>query len=556
MAAKEWNVAVYTRLSREDGDRAESNSITSQKEMIRDFILKHNDMVIVREYVDDGFSGVNFDRPGFKEMMEDVKKKKINCIVCKDLSRFGRNYVDSGRYLEKIFPFMGVRFIAINDNYDSNGEKSQQDSLIVPFKNLINDAYCRDISVKIRSQLDIKRKMGDFIGAFATYGYKKDTENKNKLVIDEEAAHIVEYIFRKRIDGMCNSKIAEKLNGLGVPCPMEYKRKNGMKYHTGFRTNDRAYWNAVSVVRILTNEIYIGTLCQHKRGTPNHKVKQIREYGKTDWIIVENNHESIINKKDFETVQLLLQRDVRTAPKSDNVPLFSGFVFCGDCGCNMVRKTVPSGGKKYYYLICSKSKAGKGCSPHSFSEAKLEKIVLRLVSDHIENISRIDEVLEYINKLPEKQRRIFNYETQITKLENEIQRFKNLKLNLYEDMADGVISREEYAEFSEGYTRKIAERQRSLAVIKDERSQAVDSGKSQNDWINAFKEYENITELHRGVIVNLIEKIIIYDGKHIEVKFRYQDRFEAALQYIDSFENTKSKEGQKWADEEKATVLA
>lgn len=275
MTDKLWNVAVYTRLSREDGDKTESNSITSQKEMIRDYVLKHKEMVIVREYADDGFSGVNFDRPGFKEMMEDIKKKKVNCIICKDLSRFGRNYVDAGRYLEKIFPFMGVRFIAINDNYDSNGEKSQQDSLIVPFKNLINDAYCRDISVKIRSQLDIKRKMGDFIGSFTTYGYKKDSENKNKLVIDEEAAHIVEYIFAQRIDGMCNSKIAEKLNDLGVPCPMEHKRKNGMKYHTGFRTNDRAYWTPVSIMRILTNEVYIGTLCQHKRGTPNHKVKRV-----------------------------------------------------------------------------------------------------------------------------------------------------------------------------------------------------------------------------------------------------------------------------------------
>ena len=557
MTDKFWNVASYARLSGEDGDKAESNSITSQKEMIRDFISKYNNMAIVREYVDDGFSGVNFERPGFKMMMEDIKKKKINCIVCKDLSRFGRNYVDAGRYLEKIFPFMGVRFIAINDNYDSDGEKSQQDSLIIPFKNLINDSYCRDISVKIRSQLDIKRKMGDFIGAFATYGYKKDCANKNKLVVDDEAARIVEYIFNQRIDGMCNSRIAEKLNSMGVPCPMEYKRKNGMRYHTGFRTNDRAYWTPVSIMRILTNEVYIGTLCQHKRGTPNHKIKRILDYDRSDWIIIENNHEPIIDKKDFETVQLLLKRDVRTAPKSDNVPLFSGFVFCGDCGCNMVRKTVPSGDKKYHYLVCSNNKANRVCSPHSFSEDKLTKIVFQLVTDHIDNISRMDEVLEYINKLPEKQRRVFNYEAQITKLESEIQRFKDLKLNLYSDLADGVISREEYMEFGAGYDRRIAERQRSLAVISDERQQAIDTGNSQNDWIKAFREYENITELHRGVIVNLIEKIIIYDSKHIEVKFRYQDRFETALQYIESFKDSDlNKEGKLWAEQDDMKALA
>lgn len=453
--------------------------------------------------------------------------------------------------MKRFFRFWGVRFIAINDNYDSNGEKSQQDTLIVPFKNLINDAYCRDISVKIRSQLDIKRKMGDFIGAFTTYGYKKDSGNKNKLIIDEEAARIVEFIFTKRIGGMCNSKIAEKLNGLGVPCPMEYKISNGMNYRTGFRTNERAYWTPTSVMRILTNEVYIGTLCQHKRGTPNHKIKHILDYDRSDWIIVENNHEPIIDKRDFETVQLLLQRDVRTAPKNENVPLFSGFVFCGGCGCNMIRKTVPSGKKKYHYLVCSKNKSKKGCTPHSFSEAKLTKIVFRIVTDHIENISHIDEVLKYISKLPEHQRAVFNYEAQIKKIENEIGRFKDLKLNLYSDMADGVITREEYTEFSEGYSRKISERQRSLAVLKDERQQTVDAGSSQNDWINAFKQYENITELQRSVIVNLIEKIIIYDNEHIEVNFRYQDRFDTVVEYIKSFE-----EAQLWADKEKVKTPA
>ncbi len=254
MAAKLWNVALYARLSSEDGDKAESNSIVSKKEMIRDYVSKHTDMRIVREYADDGYSGVNFDRPSFKEMMQDIKKHKVNCVICKDLSRFGRNYVDAGRYLEKISPFLGVRFIAINDNYDSNGEKSQQDTLIVPFKNLINDAYCRDISVKTRSQLDIKRKTGDFIGAFTTFGYKKDSADKNKLVIDEDAALIVEFIFQKRIDGMCNSKIAEKLNALGVPSPMEYKISNGMNYYTGFRTNERAYWTPVSVCLMILSK--------------------------------------------------------------------------------------------------------------------------------------------------------------------------------------------------------------------------------------------------------------------------------------------------------------
>lgn len=542
MAEKIWNVGAYGRLSRDDGDKAESESIGSQKEIIRDFLKDKKDMVIRQEYVDDGYSGVNFERPGFKKMMEDIKAKKINCIVCKDLSRFARNYIDSGRYLEKIFPFMGVRFIAINDNYDSFGERSQADSLIVPFKNLINDAYCKDISMKIRSQLDIKRKMGDFIGAFTPYGYKKDPANKNKLLVDEYAAQVVEMIFRLRLQGISNSKIADKLNDMGVLSPMEYKRSQGQRYESGFRANEKALWNAVPIYRILTNEVYIGTLTQHKRGTPNYKVKKELHYEKEDWIVVENSHEGIINQMDFDTVQSLLQRDIRTAPDHETVYLFSGFVRCGDCNQNMVRKTVPSHGKKYVYYVCSTHKAGQGCSQHSFSEKKLNKIVLGLIQDHIQQICKIEEVLSFIAGLPENQRRIFNYDAQLTKLNEEIEHFHDLKLNLYSDMADGILNKEEYLEFRDGYERKIQARQRALIQLEEERGQAVEQGERHVLWIELFKQYENITELQRSVIVNLIEKIVIYDATHIEVFFRYQDQLNSTMNYIERFGEKVSQE--------------
>lgn len=531
-----WNTAEYTRLSRDDGDKSESNSITSQKEIIRDYVKKRPELAIVKEYVDDGYSGVSFDRPGFQKMMEDIKAKKIDCIICKDLSRFARNYIDAGRYLEKIFPFMGVRFIAINDNYDSCGEKAQSDALIVPFKNLINDAYCRDISVKIRSQLDIKRKMGDFIGAFAPYGYRKDENNKNRLVVDEDAARVVEMIFKLRIEGMGNSAIAARLNELGVLSPMEYKRFHGMNYASGFRTNERAKWSPALIKRILSNEIYIGTLIQHKSGTPNHKVKKRVNYARDEWIIIENSHEPIIKRTDFETVQDLTRRDVRTAPKEDKVHVFSGFVFCGDCKHTMVRKTVPYKNKKYIYLVCGTNKAGKGCTPHMFSEEKLTKIVLQIINDHLALISQVEHLLEVIAALPEQERNIINYDAQMTALENEIQRYQDLKINLYSDMADGIISREEYKEFHAGYDRRIAERQKQLGRLRGERSQAMENSSGSIEWIEEFKRYRCIAELNRECIVHLIEKILIYDGKRIEVCFRYRDELDSALQYIERFE--------------------
>ena len=537
MADRIWNAAEYTRLSRDDGDKAESNSITSQREIIRDYVKNRPEFVIVKEYVDDGYSGVSFERPGFKQMMEDIKAKKIDCVICKDLSRFARNYIDAGRYLEKIFPFMGVRFIAINDNYDSQGEKAQSDALIVPFKNLINDAYCRDISVKIRSQLDIKRKMGDFIGAFAPYGYKKDANNKNKLVIDEEAARTVELIFQLRIQGMCNSAIADKLNDMGIPSPIEYKRKQGLNYGCGFRTNAQSFWRPLLIQRILSNELYIGTLIQHKSSTPNHKVKKRVAYDPSEWMVVENSHEPIISRTDFQTVQNLMERDVRTSPKCDKVYPFSGFAFCGDCGHTMIRKTVPGKNAEYHYLVCSKNKAKQGCSPHTFNEDKLKQLVFRAISDHIALIAHVETVLEYIATLPEQDRRVINYDAQVTALESEIARYQDLKVNLYSGMADGIISREEYHEFHAGYDHRIADRQRQLGKLKEERCQFLENSSGNVEWIEQFKKYENMPELDRECIVHLVERILIYDGKRVEVIFRYHDELESALQYIERFKD-------------------
>ena len=213
---KIWNATLYLRLSRDDGDKEESNSITGQRELLRDFIRTRPEL---REYavrIDDGFTGSNFDRPSFKKMLEDVKAGCTNCIIVKDLSRFGQNYLDAGEYIEKIFLFLGVRFIAVNDNYDSFGGKNASDELVIPFKNLINEAYCRDISVKVRTQLEVKRKSGQYIDAFAVYGYLKDEADKNHLIVDEYAADIVRDIFSWKLEGMSPQDIASRLNHNGV----------------------------------------------------------------------------------------------------------------------------------------------------------------------------------------------------------------------------------------------------------------------------------------------------------------------------------------------------
>ena len=370
---------LYLRLSRDDGDKEESNSITGQRELLRDFIRSLPEL---REYavrIDDGFTGSNFERPSFKKMLEDVKAGRTNCIIVKDLSRFGRNYLDAGEYIEKIFPFLGVRFIAVNDNYDSLGGKNASDELIIPFKNLINEAYCRDISVKVRTQLEVKRKSGQYIGAFAVYGYLKDEADKNRLVADEYAADVVRDIFKWKLEGMSPQDIAARLNHSGVLSPMEYKRSLGMRFATSFKANPQAAWSANAVLRILKNPVYTGILIQGKETTPSYKVRKRVTKPESEWAIVSDAHEAIVERRDFDSVQKALSLDTRRSPGDSAVQLFSGMVFCGECGASMVRKTVPSGNKKYVYYVCAAHKQDKSCSPHRMRDEALEQLVLDTV---------------------------------------------------------------------------------------------------------------------------------------------------------------------------------
>ena len=451
---KDIRAAAYLRLSIEDGDKAESNSIGNQRELIRDFAAERPGLHLVEEYADDGYTGTNFERPGFKRMMEDIKSGKINCIIVKDLSRLGRNYIEMGKYLEQIFPMMGIRFIAINDNYDNaNTESSDSDSIVVPFKNLLNDSYCRDISIKVRSQLDMKRRKGEFIGGYAIYGYCKDKRNKNRLVVDEYAADIVRSIYRRKLEGMSAQAIAEQLNSENVLAPSEYKRLCGLNYHSGFKAGTHAKWQAIQVLRILKNEVYTGTMVQGRRQKINYKIKKIRDVEESGWIRVPNMHEAIIPQKLFDTVQEVLKLDTCASKGQQAVNLFSGIVRCGGCGQNMVRRTVSKNGKKYIYLHCVTNHNGLGCSSHLISESKLAEVVLAALQGKVQQISGLEHRLDEINEIPKNERRLKSVEEHLKMLEQEEQKYQTLRRQLYEDMSSGIVSKEEYKEFSHGYIR-------------------------------------------------------------------------------------------------------
>ena len=523
--------ADYLRLSSEDGDKAESDSIRNQRSLIQDFVKKHSDISLVEEYVDDGYRGANFERPAFQRMMEDVRNHKINCIIVKDLSRLGRNYIETGRYLEKIFPVLGVRFIAVNDHYDSADTKNDTDQIIVPFKNLINDAYCRDISMKIRSQLDIKRKKGQFIGSYAGYGYFKDPNDKNHLVIDEYAAEIVRLIFHMKIEGFSADRIAMKLNEMGVLTPMEYKRSCGFNYNSGFRSGNEPKWGASSVLRILKNELYVGTMVQGKSRKINYKVKVSREIEPENWIKVEGTHEPIITREMFDCVQNLMKLDTRTSPEKESIYVFSGLLRCGDCGQNMVRRSVRKNEKQYFYYHCSTFKSGEGCSSHNISDVALQKVVLNAIRNQIALIVKADAIIAQIENIPQQQFGIKVLDTQMKALGVEIQKYKDLKSNLYQDMIDGIITREEYRDIKQTFSQKIETAEESVRELERKKKRMLSNEMRTQKWVEEFKQCQNIKTLDRKVAVMLLNRIVVYSSDRIEIHFNNEDEIKELVEY-------------------------
>lgn len=524
---------AYYRLSKEDGDKVESDSIVNQKALVREFLKTHPDIQIHDEKVDDGFTGVNFERPAFQEMLEEIKSGKVNCVIVKDLSRFGRNYIEAGRYIEKIFPYLGVRFIAINDHIDTASEMSASEEMLIPFKNLINDAYCRDISIKVRSHLEIKRKNGQFVSSFAPYGYKKSSENKNHLVVDEKAAAVVRQIFQWKIEGMSGSRIADKLNALGIPTPLEYKHMNGENLQCGFQKKADLSWMANGVNRILKNEIYTGVLIQGKTSTPNYKVRKRTKKAEKDWIRCEDSHEAIISKEDFRLVKESFAEDTRVAPEEQTLHLFSGFVKCGWCGGNMTRKTVPIKGKKYVYLVCVENKHKNGClNNKAISMEKFEKTVLKVINLHIKNVFELSQMLKIRDRVPYHGYLSGKLQNEICEKKSQIEKKRQYIQDVYEDYKEEIISREEYMELKEVFRSGISALEKEIRTLAREIQELAVEKIDKVQWVEQFIRYRGFQELTRELLLRLVEEIRIYEKDRIEVIFKFQAEYEDMCRYV------------------------
>ncbi|MDD7471790.1 MAG: recombinase family protein [Firmicutes bacterium] len=515
-SADKENIAVmYLRLSKEDGEKIESNSISNQREIINSYV-KRNQITMVKEYVDDGYSGANFERPNFKEMIKDAYDKKFDTIIVKDLSRFGRDYIEAGKFIQRIFPENGIRFISINDNYDSKSADMNDTHLILPIKNFINDSYCRDISNKVKSSQKIKREKGDFISAFAPYGYKKSDENKNKLVVDEQAAPNIKNIFDMKLMGYSSKAIADELNHLGVLTPRKYKESQGFKCN-GFQNIKGGNWSAKAVNRIIENEVYIGNTLQGKSITLNYKNKKQIEKEKEEWIRVEDTHEAIISKEIFAIANTMLKRDLNNSRGKDKIDIFAGMLFCKECGSSLIRRTVKYKEREEVFYICSKYNKEKSCKRHSVKEETLIKAVSKIIEAYIEFNEKLYSKVQLIDinrNLKDNQIPILKREKAMT---------EELLSSLYLDLKEDVISKEEYHLFRKNYMEKLTKLDESIQYRlkrQEDTKYKIDENKS---WIIDINRYKNLSEIDRLSVVMLIDKIYISEDKTIDVRFNHTE---------------------------------
>ena len=518
MKGKTFNVALYIRLSREDGDNMESESITNQRDLLQMFLEKTEEKLIyIDEYVDDGVSGSTFDRPSWKRLIADIDNGKVNTIITKDLSRMGRDYISMGEYIERIFPERGIRYIAINDDIDTLYETPGLEFL--QFKLMFNDYYLKDTSKKIRKIVKAKKEKGQFLGWKAVYGYKKNPNDKHKIIIDEEVRPIIERMFNLALDGKSPRQIANIFSDEHIPTPSVYANLN-----RGMRSTAYELWCPRTIEEMLINQTYIGNLTQGRRKKLGYKSKKEIRTPKEEWIIVENTHEAIIDKKVFDTVQELIKKNKNKA-NGKNVQLLSGFMFCKECGHAIGINKSSDGKRKYccctYYI--SHSKYGL-CTPHSCNYNKLENAILEeirsMCNQYVDNAtfeSKIDEVKKR-NSIK------INLQKDINIFDRKINCNLSYIDKIYEDKLNGNIDMEMFNRLTIKYKEEINiwksqkdKLEEKLNNISDE-----DTKKEKEETLKKINEYLSFENPNRKMLVNLIDKIFISEDKTVEIHYKFK----------------------------------
>ena len=509
-----YHVALYIRLSKEDESEGPSQSVTNQKSLLEEFVKQHR-LSVYDIYIDDGFSGTNFDRPAFQRMIADIEAKNVNMVITKDLSRLGRDYIMTGHYMERYFPEKRVRYISLLDGIDTGIESSAND--ITPFRAIMNDMYAKDISKKIKSVKRDKQRKGQFIGGKPMYGYKMHPTEKNKIVIDEEVAPIVRRIFSMALDGMSCRKIAATLNDEGIPTPATYANLpvGNPGPYTGL-------WSSERISDMLQNETYIGNMVQGRMVKVNYKSKKCLRQPREKWVIVENTHEPLVDRETFQKVRLLVESRKHTRSRTYDF-LLKGLIFCHECGyplATLNRKN--AAGEERLFFVCRTyqrfTKDGV-CTCHSIKEQTVTEAVLAKVREVCQAYLNADELLPMAQKAIEAARAADSTEAEIQTLRNRIDTMTVNLDRMYMDKLSGILNEDDFQRI---YLKVKSDRAKLEDQLKELEKKKESPAKAEDEAKALVQRFLDSACTSRELLVSLIERIELSEDKQLYIKFRFK----------------------------------
>ena len=514
-----YNVAIYLRISNEENER-NVGTIEFQKQIAFEYMKNRTDLVLYDIYTDDGKTGTNFDREGFQQMMYDIYNGKVNCIIVKDLSRFGREYIEMGEYVDKIFPLLGVRFIAINDNVDNMVTPCD---VSVPIKNVINALYAKDTSRKISAAFRTKQLNGDYIGGFGPYGYVKSKDNIHKLVVDPEAARVVKMIFKWKLEGYGVVSICRMLVEKGISPPGKYKYDKGI-----FKSEKYAnmkYWRETTVMKILTNEMYIGNMVQGRTKRSLYNNMPLKLMDKDHWIIVENTHEAIISKEDFYKVQdMLAEYDrkpaVRKTHKKENI--FKGKVICGECGHKMTRSGSSDSKNKNHFYCRHHAIYKDGSEMKSIREDILTNIVHQSIKMQIMSLTKIENSMQRSANSPETKQAMYSLTKQISETLSTVAYIKENRVRIAKDYAMQILNEEEYDILRNQFELELAQAAEKLELLEKQRCK-FNKLFTADRWISELRQYSSSKKLSASMLNEFVKCVKVYADSRIEIEWKHKD---------------------------------
>ena len=530
-------IALYLRLSVSDGDlgqdeKDESNSIENQRALLYDFVERRDDVTgEIIEYVDDGYSGTNFNRPGFQQMLEDMKAGKISVLLTKDLSRLGRNYIEVGDYMEQIFPMLGVRYIAVTSNYDSIDHPGSTMGLEMSMMNLLNSMYSKDLSKKVKTGLKARWKSGKATAAQAPLGYVRDKEDKSKWIIEPIAAEIVRHIFELALDGHTILGITEILNKEGVMTPGQYREKYGFMKRVNRKVKDEEWlWNDTRVRNILKDYSYTGALVAGKATTIIVGSNTSRKVPESDRVFFEGHHEPIVSKEEYEKARSIIIKQKHGGFVNHDDYALGKVMYCGNCGLKMaVSKTLDR-----HFTCAHKARTGKAskCCDARYPAEKVEYVVKRSLRWQLLCLERLDKDLRTVSEqLPD-------HSETIEGMEKEIQRLKIEKTEIYEAYANRFITKDVYLSRRDAIKEKMERVQKQQDVLKGPRERIGTLKKEADRYMDLANKLYSISELNEEMVGAFIERINLYDEDHIEIIYKFTDLMRSIVIELEEEEET------------------